>query len=132
MNLAFKAKITPLMYFPPMGYDEKGRLWGFDRFDDIWAGVLAKKIIDHLNMVALSGSPYVEHRQKSSVLTNLKKEKSGIKVNEDFFQSVKKVELKSRSINGCYEELAKKIRLPNKQYFNKLKQAMKIWANITK
>lgn len=132
MNLAFKAKITPIMYFPPMGHDNEGKLWGFDRFDDIWAGVLAKKIIDHLGLAAISGSPYVEHRQKSSVLTNLKKEKTGIKANEDFFRSVKMVDLKSRSINGCYEELAEKIKLPNRTYFKKLKQAMAIWANITK
>ncbi len=55
MNLAFKREITPLMYFPLMGYDPRGRYWGFDRYDDIWAGLFAKKVCDHLNLTIVNG-----------------------------------------------------------------------------
>ncbi|MBI2120340.1 MAG: hypothetical protein HYT94_01810 [Parcubacteria group bacterium] len=65
MNLAFKRKVTPLMYFPPMGYDNKGKYWGYDRFDDIWAGIFAKKVIDHLGYSVVNGSPFIEHKKAS-------------------------------------------------------------------
>jgi reversibly glycosylated polypeptide/UDP-arabinopyranose mutase len=80
MNLAFKTKITPIMFFPPMGYDNKGDHWGYDRFDDIWAGIFAKKVIDHLGYAVVNGSPFVEHKKASNVNENLKKEAKGIKI----------------------------------------------------
>jgi reversibly glycosylated polypeptide/UDP-arabinopyranose mutase len=62
MNLAFTPEIAPAMYFLLQGRD-----WPFDRFDDIWAGVLVKKICDHLGLAMASGDPMVEHRRASNV-----------------------------------------------------------------
>jgi len=127
MNLAFKTKITPLMYFPPMGFDNKGMAWGYDRFDDIWSGIFAKKIIDHLDLVAVNGSPFVEHRKASNVFKNLQKEAKGIETNEILYKSVQAVGLKSKTISDCYLELAEKTDFPKEEYFIKLKKAMKLW-----
>jgi len=55
MNLAFRREVTPLMYFPLMGYDKHATHWGYDRFDDIWAGIFAKKICDHLGYGIVNG-----------------------------------------------------------------------------
>ena len=63
MNIAFRAEITPLLYFPLMGENSQGKKWGYDRFDDIWAGIFSKKIMDHLNMGVVNGAPFVEHRK---------------------------------------------------------------------
>ena len=38
MNLAWRREMTPAMYFMLMGHGTDGQHWGFDRFDDIWAG----------------------------------------------------------------------------------------------
>jgi len=135
MNLAFKTKITPIMYFPLMGYHRNGNYWGFDRFDDIWAGVFAKRIIDHLDYAVVNGAPFVEHRKASNIKENLKKEKEGIKVNEILFQEVKKVKLTRKGMIDAYKELFDKINienLPNKDYFLKLKKAVNIWINLFK
>ncbi len=129
MNLAFKTKITPLMYFPPMGYDDMGNSWGYDRFDDIWAGILAKKIIDHLDLVVVNGSPFVNHKKASDPLKNLKKEARGIKTNEILHQRIQKVKLTSKNVKDCYLELAEKTKFPQEEYFKKLKKAMRIWTN---
>jgi len=129
MNLAFKTKITPIMYFPPMGYDNKGRWWGYDRFDDIWAGIFAKKIIDHLGYSVINGSPFVNHKKASNVRENLKKEAVGIKTNEILSRAVQKVKLKSKDLKNCYLELSEKTTFSKEGYFQKLKKAIKIWVD---
>jgi len=130
MNLAFRRNVTPLMYFPLMGKAPDGSSWGFDRFDDIWAGIFAKKIIDHLGLSAVNGSPFVEHRKASDIAKNLKKEKRGIAINEILWKLVDDVHLTKRTPAACYTELAEKIKFPNTPYFLKLKKAMKIWAKV--
>jgi len=108
MNLAFKKEVTPLMYFPLMGFDPEKKPWGYDRFDDIWAGIFAKKILDHLNLSAVNGSPFVEHRKASDPRKNLIKEKRGIKTNEILWGLVDKVSLVKRAPAKCYKELAER------------------------
>lgn len=130
MNLAFTRAATPVMYFPPMGYDPEGRAWGYDRFDDIWAGIFAKKICDHLGVSVLNGSPFVEHRKASDALTNMRKEKEGVKTNELLWKIVDRVVLTQKTPALCYKELANKAKFPNESYFTKLKEAMNIWANL--
>ncbi len=128
MNLAFKTKVTPLMYFPPMGYDPEGHHWGYDRFDDIWAGLFAKKIIDHLGLATVNGSPFVEHKKASDPFKNLQKEAQGIATNEILYKKVQKVKLTSVNLIDCYLELAQKTEFPKEEYFKNLKNAMKIWS----
>lgn len=130
MNLAFKTKITPVMYFPPMGYDNKGNYWGYDRFDDIWAGIFAKKIIDHLGHRVINGSPFVNHKKASDVLKNLKKEAAGVEKNESLYKLINKVELRSKTFVGCYLEIAEKTNWPKSKYFKKLKTAMVLWVKL--
>ncbi len=130
MNLAFRKEITPLMYFPLMGENTKGKKWGYDRFDDIWAGIFAKKIMDHLSYGVVNGAPFVEHRKASNPFSNLKKEAAGIEINEELWKAVDKVKLTKTTPKDCYIELAKKVKFPKGRYFTKLRAAMIIWANL--
>jgi hypothetical protein len=45
MNIGWKRELTSAMYFMLMGKDKNEKNWGFDRFDDIWAGIFVKKIV---------------------------------------------------------------------------------------
>lgn len=130
MNLAFARDITALMYFPLMGKDPGGRPWGYDRFDDIWAGVFAKKIMDHLGLAVVNGSPFVEHRKASDPDVNVKKEHTGLPLNEKLWQWADGVVLTKKTPAGCYKELAQKITFPKTRYFRKLREAMDIWAAL--
>ncbi|MCX6793763.1 MAG: hypothetical protein NTY06_01525 [Candidatus Gottesmanbacteria bacterium] len=130
MNLAFRRKVTPLMYFPLMGADPEGALWGYDRFDDIWAGIFAKKIIDHFGWAAVNGSPFVEHRKASDPYKNLLKEKRGIVVNEWLWKRIDEVILTKKTPAECYQELAHKVRFPRSTYFERLREAMVYWGNL--
>jgi hypothetical protein len=130
MNLAFHRIAVPMMYFPPMGSRPDGSPWGFDRFDDIWAGIFVKKICDHLGYSIANGSPFVEHRKASNVQKNLEKEKEGILFNEKMWQLVEAVSLTKHTPAACYLELAQKINFPKKPYFISLQKAMTIWASL--
>lgn len=130
MNLAFRRELTALMYFPLMGFDPDGKPWGYDRFDDIWAGIFAKKICDHLGLAVVNGSPFVEHRKASDPHKNLVKEKAGLATNETLWTLVDAVVLTKKTPAACYRELAQKIRFPRERYFEKLREAMIVWANL--
>lgn len=88
MNLAFRRELAPAMYFGLMGPE-----WGIDRFDDIFAGIIAKRILDHLGKAAVTGAPSVEHRKQSDVFVNLRKEAPGMELNEHFWKAVRDVPL---------------------------------------
>jgi reversibly glycosylated polypeptide/UDP-arabinopyranose mutase len=130
MNLAFHRDATPLMYFPIMGKTPEGSPWGYDRFDDIWAGIFAKKIIDHLGWSVVNGSPFVEHRRASDFRKNIAKEKRGIQTNEHLWQQVDAVVLHSKTPAFCYIELAQKIHFPQEKYFERLREAMIYWGKL--
>ncbi len=130
MNLAFRAEITPLMYQLVMGFKKNGQSYGYDRFDDIWSGIFAKKVLDHLNFGAVSGSPFVRHARASNVFTNIKKEATGIEKNEVLWQAVAKVKLKSKTVVGAYKELMTAVELPKEEYFTTLRKAILQWLTL--
>ncbi len=124
MNLAFKPKMAPAMYFLPMG-----REWPFDRFGDIWCGVFAKKICDHLGLAVRSGEPRIEHQRASNVWTNLRKEMPGYEVNETLWREVNSVVLTQETVRDCYREICEKLPLTG-EYWDRLRRAMTIWAEL--
>ena len=130
MNLAFKREIAPLMYFPLMGEDKEGNKWGYDRFDDIWAGIFSKKIMDHLGYSVINGAPFVEHRKASDPFKNLIKEAAGIETNEKIWLEVDKVKLSSDNVIDSYRELINKVKFPKTSYFKKLKEATLSWLEL--
>ena len=80
MNLAFKRKLLPYMYWAPMGFD------GVDRFADIWCGINAKRVIDQNNWAVVTGYARVLHEKASNVFKNLQKEAKGIEMNERYWE----------------------------------------------
>ncbi len=129
MNIAWKRELTPALYFMLMGKNTQEKSWGFDRFDDIWAGIFTKKICDHLGYRITSGAPTIWHDRASNPITNIKKERTGVVVNEKLWESVDSIVLTKTSVIECYKELAKKLPADT-DYFRKLKKAMVIWADL--
>lgn len=128
MNLAFKPEMAPLMYFLLMG---KGY---YDRFGDIWCGVFAKKICDHLGLYVHSGWPLVRHQRASNVWVNLRKEAPGLEVNENVWEWIDQLELQSSTVKECYKEVAELVCkwVDPSDYWQKLGKAMKIWVELFK
>ncbi len=124
MNLAWRSEFAPAMYFLLMGPD-----YAFDRFGDIWCGVLAKRIADHLGFAINSGSPAVAHERASDVFVNLAKESRGMRANETFWRAVDSVVLSERTVAGAYIELADRLPLDDAD-FALLRGAMSTWAGL--
>lgn len=124
MNLAWRPPATPALYFLLMGQD-----WGFDRFGDIWAGILLKRIADHLGWAVRSGAPAVVHRRASNVFANLRKEAPGLAWNEEFWLAVDRVPLHGADFAACYAELAAGLPLSG-TYWDRLRDAMGRWLTV--
>lgn len=79
MNVAFKKKALPYMYYAPMGHKV-----GLDRFGDIWLGIELKKVCDKKNWAIATGYASVNHNRASNVFKNLQKEAKGLEMNEEY------------------------------------------------
>lgn len=129
MNIAFRRELTPAMYFLLMGPD-----YPFDRWGDIWAGLMAKKICDYLGYGVKSGDPILEHKRASNVWANLKKESPGYPVNEELWRRIDAVRLNGVDVQTCYWQLAQGIDWPDAMetdgYADTLRRAMVGWADL--
>lgn len=127
MNYAWRTEATPIMYFGLQGGN-----YPFDRFDDIWAGIIMKKISDHLNYGVRTGVPSVNHQKQSNVFANLIKEAPGIKVNEYFWRKVDAMTLSADNPKDCYIEIAQQLQFDDEysDYWKTLSKAMITWANL--
>jgi reversibly glycosylated polypeptide/UDP-arabinopyranose mutase len=112
-----------MTYFPLMGEGQPYR-----RFDDIWFGIIFKKICDHLNYYITCGHPFIEHRKASHPLVNLVKEAPGIKMNETFWQIVDKIELTCKTPKDCMFEIGEGLFKEDDPYIKRLGQAITIWV----
>lgn len=132
MNLAWRREYTPLLYFLLMGHNpQQGTGWPFDRFGDIWAGIISKRILDHLRVGVVSGAPVVRHERASNVWANLRKEAPGIIINETFWRSVDAARLRADTPLGCYLDMADVVATwSDTPYWRLLAQAMRAWGGL--
>jgi len=124
MNIAFRPEVVPAFYFLLMGSS-----YEYDRFGDIWSGIILKKIADHLGYCINTGSPAVTHLRASSVWANLKKEAPGLEANETLWTVIDRVLLTGTSFTECYKETACGLNLKG-AYWDQLRRAMLLWPDV--
>jgi reversibly glycosylated polypeptide / UDP-arabinopyranose mutase len=125
MNFAFKKEATPMCLFALMGQGSP-----FGRFDDIWFGIICKKICDHLNYFITCGKPYIYHSKASDAFNNLVKEAPGIKFNENFWQIVDDIVLTGSTSVDCMNEIGIALEKQDEEYLKKFGKAIQIWSNL--
>ncbi len=136
MNVAWKREATVLMYHLLMGTSMAGDKYPFDRFGDIWCGVIAKKICDAQGFTISSGMPYIRHERASNPFTNLKKEAPGLEVNEKFWEYVDFANVGHQGdLAYSYYKMGEHIVMFDdfkeyKEYFKNLGEAMKTWSEL--
>jgi hypothetical protein len=133
MNVAFRCEIAPLMYMLLMGEDDKSSRWGYDRFDDIWAGLFVKLAADKLGYAVSSGAPSIYHSRASDPHRNAELEAPGMEAHEEFWRYIQSVKLSGADPGDCYLELADALELytgdsPRSGYWHSLAAAMRIWV----
>lgn len=158
MNVMWRREAIPLSYHLLMGQatsdvDAKGH-WSdskgfdvslalkklpFDRFGDIWCGIIQKRICDHLGWVVSTGTPYIHHDRASNPFTNLRKEANGIEVNELFWEKIDAIHLPHVNPDNpaaaatCYSAIAGAISDwggEHVEYWRRLGEAMGRWSDL--
>jgi reversibly glycosylated polypeptide/UDP-arabinopyranose mutase len=125
MNFCFRAEVVPLLWFPLMGEGSP-----FRRFDDIWAGLVLKRVADHLGMAVSVGEPFVEHQRASDVMANLVKEAPGVAFNEHLWERVLAVPLSAATPVGCVLELGRGLQGEDNEYVSRMGEALRVWAGL--
>lgn len=88
MNAAWRTEFAPLMWQLPM----HGPL--YNRFGDIWSGLLQKKMLDAFgHAMLINGCASVYHERASDPITNLEREAPGIRVNETLWEHLSEFDL---------------------------------------
>lgn len=84
MNCAFRTEYAPIMWQLPM-LDGK-----YNRFGDIWSGLIQKKVLDWLGEVMLiNGNASVRHERASNAFANLEREAPGAEINEALWERLR-------------------------------------------
>lgn len=134
MNVMWRREAFVLSYHLLMGRNVTWIPYPFDRFGDIWSGIIAKKICDHLGWSMSTGTPYIHHDRASNPFANLRKEANGIEVNEYFWERIDAVDLSGAdTAAGCYKLVADAISEfggEHDKYWKELGDAMRTWADL--
>lgn len=121
MNFAVRREAVPFAYFPKLPE-------GMKRFDDIWMGVIFKRLADLFGWAVTYGPPFLKHDRASNPLSNLKQEMLGYGVNEYLWQVVD-------SVSPLETPLATYTRIADRlgEVFPQLRDgmaAMRVWAGL--
>lgn len=132
-NTAFAIHVLPSFYCVPYGTIH-GIYVG--RYDDVWGGMFAKKVIDHMNERVTIGRPLTIHRRNPhNLLKDLKFEFWGMILTEQLIQALESIKLTGNTYAETYIELSQKMQEMNRdqdlevrKFLAKLFQAMEVWA----
>lgn len=94
MNLAIRRDVVPFFYQFPMDDNP----WKIGRFDDIWSGIVAKKVIDLLGRAMVTGFPLCRHNKAPrNTFRDLCIEAAGYESNEHFSDELDKLDARTDS-----------------------------------
>jgi hypothetical protein len=133
MNTAFKSEVIPAFYQLYMKH------LGIDRFDDVWSGILLKKITDCLGDMVCLGAPLIYHdKRPRNTFRDLKAELEGMMINETLWKIIDSAELNCDDYYSCYRELTDSVqkslhKFGEKNHTDFMKhqiEKIKLWLNV--
>ncbi|KAK4403818.1 putative UDP-arabinopyranose mutase 5 [Sesamum angolense] len=107
INIAFNNELIGPALLPAFRLAKEGK-FRWETVEDIWTGMCAKVVCDHLRLGVKSGLPYVWRQERGSAVESLKKEWEGVQLMEEvvpFFQSVRLSEA-AVTAEDCVAEIA--------------------------
>lgn len=126
MNLFLKREALPLFYFPLQGKGQPYR-----RYDDIWAGVIAKHIMDYLGWQISVGEPFVRHERASDPHVNLVKEAPGKEFHDTFWRTIDRISLVGLETPfGCLDRIGRVLSLGKDAYLRQVGKALLVWSGL--
>lgn len=135
-NTAFHTDIMPLIHTIPMGEEIKGM--EISRYDDIWLGYFAEKILHAMDEAVAYGGPISVHdRNTHNLNRELEHEAIGVRLNEVLIEMLANIEIEADDYMSAYRELIDKLYAradgnydyDYEAYFRKMFDGMEIWAD---
>jgi hypothetical protein len=136
MNVCYRRVVIPAAYNLLMGLESNG----LDRFDDIWSGLILKRVIDYMGWYVTTGEPFVRHRRQSDPFLNLRREALGIQIHERLWDYILDTSLESGlGVTGAFRRIAERLRqFPDSSsgvlcppgYFQRVAAAMQVWSEL--
>ncbi|KAL5703175.1 UDP-arabinopyranose mutase [Ranunculus cassubicifolius] len=111
INVAFDREVIGAALFPGLRLVGEGKL-RWETVEDVFSGMCAKVVCDHLGLGVKSGLPYVWRNESGNAVESLKKEWEGVKLMEEvvpFFESVR-LARSAVTAEDCVIEIAKMVK----------------------
>lgn len=134
INISFNREVLGPALFPGLKLAGEGK-FRWETMEDVFGGMCAKVICDHLKIGVKTGLPYVWRQERGDAVQSLKKEWEGVKLMEEvipFFQYVK-LPLEAVTAEDCLVEISKQIKEklgPSNDVFGQAADAMIQWVNL--
>lgn len=127
MNVALKREILPAFY----QYKMDDNPWRIGRFDDIWSGIVAKKVMDNCGWSIINGNPLCIHNKAPrSTFKDLKSEVPGIEANEIFFKEVNGAPSNCNDIFESSEAIYETLQLSNHEFISYCGSFLGHWLDL--
>jgi len=131
MNVSCLREVVPAFlwaYQDPDGF-------GISRYDDIWAGLFIKKILDKLEKRMGLGFPTIKHVKGSRDLQiDIENESKGNLMNNFLWSNLGDFVLENKDYTSCFLEIAdwleKVSKNPERVFFTKVSKAMYEWIEL--
>ncbi|PWV36997.1 MAG: hypothetical protein DJ555_04440 [Desulfurococcaceae archaeon] len=132
MNTSFSKEIVPAFYQLYMKYMD------IDRFEDIWSGIIIKKIADSIGDRICFGKPAAKHAKRPRpVWKDLRAELEGMVINEILWRIIDQADISSKSYPDAYLEIANHIERNlgefkeelHKKFITTQVEKMRIWVD---
>ncbi|KAJ8644037.1 hypothetical protein MRB53_005785 [Persea americana] len=139
INVAFNREVVGPTMFPGLRLSGEGKQ-RWETMEDIWCGMCAKVVCDHLGLGVKSGLPYVwrgKEEEGGSAMESLKREWDGVKLMEEvvpFFQSIR-FPRTTVTAEQCVLEMAGMVKErlgPLDPVFERAAKAMVEWVQLWK
>jgi hypothetical protein len=137
-HTAFLSELVPASYVIVMDTEIYGLK--IDRYDDIWGGLFALKLIHKMGHRATFGIPLTKHiRNRHDYLRDFRSEMLGAILNNKIYEIVMNMDIESKTYADGYLELAGNLWSNIKRfftdsiilkYFDKLSKAMNTWIEL--
>lgn len=102
MNCMFRREVAPCLFHLWQGVDRVA----YDRFDDIWASLMLKRICDHFGWgVLINGEASCYHDRLSNPDKALLAEQYGHNTNENLWDKLQREPLFEENVAKCYDDL---------------------------
>ena len=105
MNCIFRRELAPCLFHLYQGVDNVA----YDRFDDIWASLMLKRICDEYGWtILINGNATCQHERLSNITKSLFQEQKGHQTNEELWDKLQRAPLipfDKRDVKTMYRAL---------------------------